>query len=139
LPKSRFSSRSYTSVASCAKLFLDYFRRIQKGWPLSDAHHKTELARTFSSCRYAELRQWLRLVRQRRRPEEDLVRFEMVLMGIPLGLRFDLARIFIEEVYLRIRLPAGGVEQIEEVVVVELIDEIGARVDRLLATPMSNI
>jgi hypothetical protein len=128
-----------TKVSERAQgVFLDFFRRLQKGWPLCDDHHKTELARTFSSCRYTELRRWLRMIRLRRRPGEDSQRFDLVLMGIPLNIRFSLAQILIHEVYAKIRLIDGGVEQISDEDVLSYVDQIGARVDQLLATPMSN-
>ncbi len=119
-------------------VFLDFFRRLQKGWPLSEEHHKTELARTFSSCRYTELRHWLRAVRRHRRPGEDMQRFDLVLHGIPLNIRFGLAQIFVQEIYPKIRLVEGGIEQVDAEAVAAYVDQIGSRVDQLLATPMSN-
>jgi len=121
------------------ELFLDYFRRIQKGWPLHDVHHKTELARTLSSCRYGELRAWLKGVRMRTSASEDPHRFDLVLSSIPLQVRFELARVFVEAIYQKVMLVEGGVEKISDDDVYHRAAEIGASVDQLLATPMSNI
>lgn len=121
------------------ELFLDYFRRIQKGWPLHDVHHKTELSRTLSSCRYGELRAWLKGVRMRTSSGEDPHRFDLVLSSIPLQVRFALAKAFVDVFYSKVLLVEGGVEQIADADVYHRSAEIGAAMDQLLATPMSNI
>lgn len=121
------------------ELFLDYFRRIQKGWPLHDVHHKTELARTLSSCRYGDLRAWLKGVRMRTTLGEDPHRFDLVLSSIPLQVRFALAKVFVEVIYQKVMLVEGGVEKISDEDVYQRAAEIGAAMDHLLATPMSNI
>lgn len=119
-------------------IFLDYFRRLRDGWPLCEKHHKTEMARTLSSCRYGELRRWLKGVRLALSPDEDSVRFDLVLSSVPLRIRYELARVFVEIVYPKFRLAPGGVEQLEDCDVEARTHEIGAVIDQLLATPISN-
>lgn len=121
------------------ELFLDYFQRLQKGWPLCEKHHKTELARTFASCRYGELRSWLKGVRMRTSDSEDPDRFALVLSSVPLQLRLGLARVFVHAVYAKIKLVTGGVEQISDDDVYNRSAEIGFAMDQLLATPISKI
>jgi hypothetical protein len=119
-------------------VFLDYYRRFSKGWPICAEHHSTELARTLSSCRYEELRRWLRAVRALTDPSDDLSRFEMVLMSLPLSVKFGLARILVREVYSEFTLAEGDVERLSDEVVIARHKEIGASVDQLLAIPLSN-
>lgn len=118
-------------------VFLDFYQTFKKGWPISEAHHKTELARTLSSCRYDELRKWLRAVRSMTDPTDDLARFEMVLMSLPLNAKFGLAQIVVQEVYPEFTLAEGGIEQMTDDYIASKFREIGANVDQLLATPLS--
>lgn len=119
-------------------IFLDYFRRLQNGWPLSASHHKTELSRTLSGGRYTELRRWLHTIRMRTTQGEDSDRLSLILSAIPLSVRFDLARVFTDVVYPKVFLPDGGIEQISDEDVYARTDELGALLDQVLRTPMSN-
>ena len=120
------------------EIFLDYFRRLKNGWPLSPPHHKTELARTLSSCRYEELRRWLHEVRMKTVAGEDPRRLSLILSAIPLRVRFALARAFVDVIYPQVFLPEEGAEQISDEDVYARTEEIGAALDQVMRTPMSN-
>lgn len=120
------------------EIFLDYFKRLKNGWPLSPPHHKTELSRTLASCRYVELRRWLQAVRMKTVTDEDPNRLSLILSSIPLRVRFAMARAFVEVVYPKVFLPDEGVEQISDEDVYARAAEIGAALDQVMRTPMSN-
>ena len=138
-PRSVLVADLTKTTARGQELFLDYFQRLQKGWPLCDKHHKTELARTFASCRYGELRTWLKGVRMQTVPTEDPERFDLILSSVPLQVRLCLARVFVHAVYSKVKLATGGVEKISDDDVYSRSNDIGCAMDHLLATPIANI
>lgn len=127
-------------TTECAQgLFLDYFKRLQNGWPLHEAHHKTELARTLASCRYTELRQWLYRICATSGNWDDPDRLALTLSAIPLSVRFELARAFVNVVYPKVFLPDGGIERINDDDVYAMGAEVGTAIGVVMQTPMSKI
>ncbi len=123
---------------SAQGIFLDCYRRIKNGWPINQEHHKTELARTLATCRYNELRRWLRMVRAARELPDDMDRYELVLNSIALNTKFHLAKIFVGRIYPKFRLMEQGCEHITDQDVLSSANPVGLAVDAFLAqTPIS--
>ncbi len=121
-------------------VFFERYKRVSAGWPIHSPHYRSELARTFASCRYDQLIKWLADVRMLTRPGENRERFEFVLASLPPPLRFKLASAFVSHVFNEFTLAPGQPEGLTEHAIPEKAWAIGPQLDALLSvrTPMSN-
>lgn len=121
-------------------VYLDYFKRLRKGWPLQAGHHQAEMVRTFAGCRYAQLVTWVVALRKSDIGVDPSDRFRMTLAGLPAVPRVEMARIFVRALYEKFGLLPGGVECLSEESLVSAEAVMAHHeISKLLVTPMSKI
>lgn len=120
--------------------FLDTFKRLRNGWPLSNELHRVELGRTLAGCRYADLSVWSYQLRLQTHPKADAEQFRMTMMALPASLRLCYAGEFTRLLYDHFHLEPGGVEYLQDDLLrSELAKPAAEALASLLASPIRKI